>query len=109
MEYALKRSVVLLMLILGFLMIGLAVTSTPSLSFGHAAFAGEDCSDDNSCTTGGGSDTGGSASGGVNTGGGGTAEHGDSGLPAAPIALGGLVVVAGGTLLLRRRTAGQDA
>jgi hypothetical protein len=105
MEFVFKRTLVLFMLVAGFLVVGLAVTSSPSLSLGQAAYAGEDgCDDDNSCGGGGGgsSDSGGSPSGGVNTGGGGTAASDESGIPVLPIALGGLGAVAGGSLLLRR-------
>jgi hypothetical protein len=106
MEFVFKRTLLMLMLAVGFLIVGLAVTSSPSLSLGQAAYAGEDgCDEDNSCGGGGGgggSDSGGSPSGGVNTGGGGTAASDESGAPVLPIALGGLGAVAGGSLLLRR-------
>jgi hypothetical protein len=103
MEFAFKRTLVMLMLVAGFLVVGVAVTSTSSLSLGQAAYAGEDgCDDDQSCGGGSSSDTGGSPSGGVNTGGGGTAGSDRSGVPVLPIALGGLGAVAGGSLLVRR-------
>jgi hypothetical protein len=102
MEFALKRTLVMLMLVVGFLVVGVAMTTAPSLNLGQAAYAGEDgCDDEDSCG-GSNSDSGGSPSGGVNTGGGGTAGSDRSGAPVLPIALGGLGAVAGGSLLVRR-------
>jgi hypothetical protein len=83
----------------------LAVLSVAALSLAVAgpAYAGEDCSDDNSCRSAGGSDTG-SASGGASTGFGGTAVNKQDGTTTAiGLAGGGLLVLTAAGLVARRR------
>jgi hypothetical protein len=74
-----------------------------------AAFAGENCSDDNSCNSGG-SDTG-SASGGASTGFGGMATTSNDGTTLAIALAGGgvLVLTAAGFASRRRETASLEA
>ena len=108
MELVCKRALVLLLLLAAFLVAGLALTTAgPSLGLGGIAYAGEDDDDDDEedSEESGGGDGGGAPAGGADTGGGGTA---GSDVPVWPMALGGLVILAGGTTLAIRRIAKED-
>ena len=89
----------------------LLIVSVMALALAVApfAFAGEDCSDNNSCRSSGGSDTG-SASGGAQTGFGGlAAKPADSKTMVIGLASGGLLVLTAAGIAARRRETALDA
>jgi len=89
----------------------LLIVSVMALALAVApfAFAGENCSDDNSCQSSGGSDTG-SASGGAQTGFGGlAAKPAGNGTMVIGLATGGLLVLTAAGLTARRRETTLDA